>query len=430
MPLLDRLTGSIVIALLLLFGACTRPPPIEGVSGDSTDVKLVAGDRVDWGMLIRDSSDVKIVASDPARSNATCTFSEEPALTIGANDEDISHMFTTIRGTGRLSNGSVVAVDRRSAEVRIFDDAGRHLKTMGEPGEAPGEFLNPFILWITAGDTLWVGDYRPWRYNVFTAQGEFVRRVNLDPPYVNPSRAGGVLDNGYTVNGRVESIHSPDFDAPDTMVVEIHDPGGRLVGRLARIPHTTLGQVSEAADNFWLYPLFEAAAEVDAMGSTIVLAHGSKPEVLVLDETFKLRAIIRWTEPDRKVTHADVRAWRRDYRERYSRSIFSGWDQNDDARISPERPVADVFPAMSSIRIGRDGRIWIRRYDRPREDRGWLAFSAGGEFICHMAKLPGGVWEFGADYALVLHEAERGPDTVQLFNLEIPETSAGLATSP
>ena len=430
MPLLDSLTVSLGIALFLLFSGCNRPPPIEAVSGESTDVRLVAGDRVDLGALIRDSSDVKIVTSDPARSNATCTFSEEPALTIGASDKDVSHMFTTIRGMGRLSTGSVVAVDRTSAEVRIFDDAGQHLRTMGEPGEAPGEFLNPFILWVTPGDTLWVGDYRPWRYSVFTAQGEFVRRVNLDPPYVNPSRAGGVLDNGYTVNAREEWIRSPDFAAPDTMVVEVHDPGGRLVGSLARIPHGTLGKVSEASDNFWLSPLFEAVAEVDAVGSTIVLAHGSKPEILVLDDAFKLRSIIRWTEPERKVTYGDVRAWRRDYTERYTRSIFSGWDRNDDAMISPDRPVADVFPAMSSVRIGRDGRIWIRRYDRPGEDRGWLAFSADGEFICHMAKLPGGVWEFGADYVLVLHEAERGPETVQLYNLEVPRKPVDLAASP
>ena len=422
---------SLFFAFLLLCSACARQAPFDVAGTDSSDVKLVPTGNAEFSVLTGDSSDVNIVTSDPANSDATCTISEKPVLTIGADDEDVNQMFTTIRGMGRLSDGSVVVVDRRSAEVRIFGETGQHLRTMGgEHGEAPGEFLNPFLLWITSGDTLWVGDYRPWRYNVFTARGEFVRRVSLDPPYLNPSRAGGVLDNGYSVNARESRAYREDFSALDTMEVEIHDPGGRLVGTIARIPHGSLGQVSEAEDNFWLHPLYQASAEVDALGSTVVLGHGSKPEVRVLDEEFNLRMIIRWSEPERKVLRADVRAYRRDYRERYYRPLFLGWDRNDEAMISPERPVAAVFPVMSSVRIGRDGRIWIRLYDRPREDRGWLAFDADGRFTCHMANLPGGVREFGADYVLLLHEDERGLETLQMYELEIPVTRPDLAATP
>ncbi len=395
----NQCPGSLVLALVLLLSACSQQAPSETVAVDS--------------------SSAQIVTSAPASSEAMCTFSEEPVLVIGDDEEDDNQWFSTIRGMGRLSDGSVAVVDRTSAEVRIFDTSGRHLRSMGQRGEGPGEFTNPFILWVAAGDTLWVGDYRPWRYTVFTAQGEFVRRIVLKPVYPNSSRAGGVLGNGYTVNARVEGMRSPDFGAPDTMIVELHDPDGNLVGNLARIPHVTYGKVSEAED-FSLFPLFEGAAEVDALGSTIVLAHGSKPEVEVLDDEFNLRMIIRWPEPDREVTRADVRAWREDYRERRSQPSSSDWDEEDDAMISPERPVADVFPAMSSVRIGRDGRIWIRQYDRPREDRGWLAFGADGKFACHMAQLPGDVWEFGADYVLLLHRSELGLQTVRMHSLTSP----------
>ncbi|MCY4674421.1 MAG: hypothetical protein OXD43_11775 [Bacteroidetes bacterium] len=399
----NRSLGSLILTLVLPLSACAQQAPSETVAIDS--------------------SSAQIVTSAPASSEATCTFSEEPVLVIGDDEEDDNQWFSSIRGMGRLSDGSVVAVDRTSAEVRIYDASGRHLRSMGQRGKGPGEFSNPFILWVAAGDTLWVGDYRPWRYNVFTAQGEFVRTVGLKPTYINSSRAGGVLDNGYTVNAKEEGagvgMRTPDFGAPDTMIVEFHDPDGNLVGNLARIPHVTYGKVSEA-EGFSLFPLFEGAAEVDALGSTIVLAHGSKPEVQVLDDEFNLRMIIRWSEPDREVTRADVRAWREDYRERRSQPSSSEWNQYDDARMSPERPVADVFPAMSSVKIGRDGRIWIRQYDRPREDRGWLAFGADGKFACHMAQLPGDVWEFGADYVLLVHRSELGVQTVRMHSLTSP----------
>ncbi len=368
-----------------------------------------------------DSAGVRIVTSAPASSDATCTISEEPVLVIGEDEEDENQWFSSIRGMGRLSDGSVAAIDRSSAEVRIYDDTGRHLRSMGRNGEGPGEFLNPFILWITAGDTLWVGNYSPWRYNLFTAAGEFVRQVNLTPVFPNASMGGGVLDNGYTVNSRLKRALRENYTVPDTLVVDVHDSDGHLVSSLARMPDRTSGTVREAP-NFGLYPLFQSFAEVDARGSTIVLAHGRSTEARVLDDEFNLRTIVRWFEPDREVTSADVRAWREDYIESRTQFASPDWNHFDDARLSDERPVADLFPAISQVRVDRDGRIWVRQYDRPREDRGWLAFGPDGEFFCHMAALPGSVWEIGADYVLLLSETELGVQTVQLFRLDHPES--------
>ena len=236
----NQVLGSLVVALALLLGACSQQAPPET---ETVDI---------------DGSSAQIVTSTPSSSEATCTFSEEPILVIGDNEVDDNQWFSSVRGMGRLSDGSVAVVDRASAEIRIFDATGRHLRSMGHRGEGPGEFTNPFILWVAAGDSLWVGNYWPWSYTVFTAQGQFVRRIRLEPVYINESRGGGVLENGYTVNARETSTHDPDFGAPDTLIVEIHDPEGNLIRNLARIPHRSYGTVSEAS-NFLLGPLFDAS---------------------------------------------------------------------------------------------------------------------------------------------------------------------------
>lgn len=404
---------SCAITVVLLLSACAQPAAFDSVAIDPATI---------------DSSGVRIVTMDPTNSDATCRISEEPVLIIGEDEEDENQFFSSVRGMGRLSDGSIVVADYRAAEVRIYDNTGRHLRSMGQHGEGPGEFLNPYILWVTAGDTLWVGNYRPWSYNVFTVEGQFVRRVTLEPLYLNPSGAGGVLDNGYTVNERTEGMHQEDFSVKDTMIVELHDPSGALVGSLARIPNAYWGTIREES-NFWLFPLFASFAEIDARGSTIVLAHGSKAEIRVLDDDLNLRTIIRWFEPDREVTSADVRAWREDYIERRTQQSSLDWRSSEDARLSQKRPVADLFPVMSSVIVGRDGRIWIDSYDRPREERGWLAFGGGGEFICHMDQLPGDPWEFGADYVLLLHKSV-GAESVRMYHLTYPDTSADLAASP
>ena len=313
-------------------------------------------------MLPIDSAGVRIVESDPTSSDATCSITEEPTLVIGDDETDERQWFSYVRGAGRLSDGSIVAADRATAEVRIYDETGRHLRSMGRKGEGPGEFDDPFQLWVVVGDTLWVGDsMAPWRYNVFTAQGEFVRQVNLTPVFPNSSVQGGVLDNGYSVNSMTKHARRRDFTNPDTLLVQIHDPEGTL----ARMPDRSSGSVKEVPD-FGLFPLFQSFAGVDAAGSTIVLAHGSDTEVRVLDDVFNLRTIIRWFEPDREVTGAYVRAWREDYTRSRNQFASVRWSRFDDARVSSNRPVADLFPSISTVMIGKDGRIPRRAESRTR----------------------------------------------------------------
>ena len=404
MPPLNRCIQVLIVTLVVLSAACGQQPPAEPVGTDLPDVETVT----------IDTTGAVIVTSDPLSSDATCTISEEPTLVIGDNEYDDNQWFSTIRGTGQLSDGSIVAVDRRAAEVRIFDSTGRHLRSMGRSGEGPGEFLNPFILWITSGDTLWVGDYRPWRYNIFTAEGDFVRRVSLRPDYLNPSRGGGVLDNGFTVNARTTWSTKRDFSERQSLIVEVHDPNGNLAGGPLVISGRRQGSISGGPPNYSLFELFGASPEIDALGSTIAIAHGGRPEIQLLDHELKLQLVFRWNEPIRAVTGADVRTWRNNLRERRG----DDWDEYDEAAISTQRPIADNFPVMSSVRIGRDGRIWINRYNLPDEVRGWLGFNTDGGFVCHLAEMPGSVWEFGADYVLL--ESEEGPPTVRRHELKLP----------
>ena len=372
--------------------------------------------------LITDSAGITIVHSHPANSDATCTINAEPTVVIGDDQSDENLWFARVGHAARMSDGSIVAVDRGSNQIRVYDADGRHLRTMGRQGEGPGEFENgPFQMWVAAADTIWAGDYFPWRFNLFSADGEFVRGVGFTPQFINSSMGGGVLANGYSVNSTETRARKADFSVADTMIVEAHGPGGQLIDTLARIPHGRCGQDDhEALSTFWLPRLFYGGAEVDAAGSTVALAYGMSTEVRVLDDEFNLRLIVRWTEPDREVTAADVDAWREDYVETRPRPDYSPMAEAHDAMISEERPAAELFPAISAVVVGSDGRIWVRQYDRPREVRGWLAFEPDGRFLCHLAPLPGAIREFGADDVLLVHESELGVQTVRSHRLELP----------
>ena len=404
MTALNRYLQVLLIALVVLSAACGGQPPAEPVVTDLPEEVSIT----------LDTTGAVVVTSAPLSSDATCTISEEPTLVIGDNEHDDNQWFSTIRGAGRLSDGSIVVADRYAAEVRIYDREGRHLRSMGQSGEGPGEFRNPFGLWVTSGDTLWAGDYRPWRYNVFTAEGTLVRQVNLKPVYPNSSRGGGVLDNGFTINARRGWGTKRDFSERMSLFVEANDPNGNLTHGPLKMLGPREGTIRGGPSNFVIGELFGSRPDVDALGSTVALVHGSRPEVLLLDHKFGVKMIIRYNDPGQIVTRAHVRAWRDNLRERLGNRL----NEYDDAEISPDRPVADVFPFISSVKIGRDGRIWINRSDLPNEERGWLAFEADGRFVCHLAEMPGFTTEFGADYVLL--ELEEGTPNIRMHELKLP----------
>lgn len=363
-----------------------------------------------------DSAGIEIVTSNPALSDAVCTLGDEPAFRVGQDEGDEATWFSTIRGVRRLADGAVAVVDRTSAEIRIFDADGRHVRSMGRRGEGPAEFRSAWKLWALPGDTLWAGDYRPWRYNVFTRDGEWVRAVQMSPIYGNPSRSGGVLDNGISINTVERGPVRRDFRTPDTVVVEAHGPDGERLAVLERILHTTYGPEG-------MYQLFTASAVVEAGGSTIALGRTTEPELRLLDEEMRLRRILRWTVADREVRGADVRAWRDNYVRSRGGRDSPDWGPFDEDVVSDDVPAADEFPAFSSARIGRDGRAWVLPYQGPRDEGvRWMAFEPDGGFLCHLEHSHTGLtlYEFGADYWLGVQADELGIETVVVFGLTVP----------
>ena len=157
--------------------------------------------------------------------------------------------------------------------------------------------------------------------------------------------------------------------------------------------------------------------------STIALARTSETEVRLLDDELRPRRILRWPDSDRDVTGADVRAWRDDYIESRGGRNSPNWSMIDDLVVSDDVPAADVFPAFSYVEIGRDGRVWVLPYWRPRaEATRLMGFDRDGGFLCHLEYSHSGLtaYEFGADYWLGVQADELGVETVVVYRLTTP----------
>ncbi len=380
-------------------------------------------------IALRDSASVSIVDNDLSRLGATCAVDAEPLLSIGDTEGEEPYQLYRVFGATRLSDGRIALVNQGSQEVRYYDPSGEFLASAGGAGEGPGEFRNAFYLWAQPGDTLWVGDYFPWRFNVFGPAGRFLKTVRLEGDYVNAD-VFGVLDDGHVAIAEREFPlgHPAGVFTPVERTVMVHDAAGAFADTVATLENGRWGVMSDDPDAVGLYPFFESFSSVATGGSRIVAGHQSRPELRiyeVADDGVRMTRIVRWTTGvDRTVTDADVAAQKETETERFADMSEAMKRQLLDPLVRDDRPVADVLPAFRDPHVGRDGRIWVHEYRRPTaaEPGPWLAFDGDGRFQCR-ATLPDydEILEFGADYLLAKSRDNLGVERVVMHRLRAPE---------
>jgi hypothetical protein len=374
---------------------------------------------------VRDSAGLVIVENDLERLRATCRVDSTPVVRIGVAEGDEVHELYRVFGATRLSDGRIVLVNQGTQEIRSYDREGRFLQRAGRAGQGPGEFSDAFQIWPLPGDTVYVGDSRPWQFLVFDPEGRWVRTVRPEPFYANPPEITLVLDDGRLVLAeRPLRTMVSNFGLMQLTVV-VHAPDGTLVDTIGTYPAGRWGRVGSNPAEPFLFPLFESFTRVTAGGSRIVLGHGSRTELQLLraGERIRLERLVRWTVGDRRVTGADIEAERRRLEEQYRDMPPDRRALLVDPLVSDRRPVADEFPAFSRIVLGRDGRIWVQEYRRPRdpETQRWVVFDAQGRAQCR-ATVPtrGRLLEAGGDYVLTMDPDEDDVERVSLFTLAGP----------
>src|SRR5687768_1257800 len=143
------------------------------------------GDADSGVTTMRDSAGIAIAENDLARLTSTCTMTSTPTVSIGSAEGEEAYQLYRVFGARKLSDGRIVLVNQGSQQLRFYDASGKFLNAAGREGRGPGEFENAFYLWVLPGDTVWVGDYRPWQFHVFGPDGTWKRTVRPTPQYYN-----------------------------------------------------------------------------------------------------------------------------------------------------------------------------------------------------------------------------------------------------
>lgn len=206
-----------------------------------------------------------------AQSIPEWRFVEE--LRIGSENDDPTGL-SDVRGLVVDKKGNIWVLEFSAQEIRLFDPAGHHLRTIGRKGQGPGEFIYADGMAMAPDGLIWVHDPQNGRFSIFTPDGKFARQQLAVSGGYGAIWFGGIDAKGriwdQLIGGSSDRLAarmrraSPDWTRVDTLTLpRCSPPGGsseasyfKLPGGMIGVPYFA-GPVSAPdynGDSYWCAP--------------------------------------------------------------------------------------------------------------------------------------------------------------------------------
>jgi len=164
-------------------------------------------------------------ANDPAGADITLAPALEDVYTVGAMEGEDWEIFGRIRSVDFDENGNLHILDSQADRVVVVGPDGDFVRTVGKPGEGPGEFSSLRDLVVHRD-----GSYAVLTFgsiHLFDTDGEFTGTVPADMATGMPVRAQGLPD-GRLVSSNVLRMNMLGSGG-SVGIVTSEEPEGRAI---------------------------------------------------------------------------------------------------------------------------------------------------------------------------------------------------------
>jgi hypothetical protein len=395
--------------LLVMLSCCT------------TDVRSTAGE----GQHI---DSVAPLAKQKWSQSTAWLIGPEPLTVVGEVDGPVALLLGDVRSASRFTDGRIAIADNSTKEIRFFDAAGGHLRSVGRFGEGPGEYRFLGAMARTPHDTLLLADGRLQRITVLTPEGDYVRSFQISGvPATERVRQISAVDDRYAVMLPYPGIG--DIERPEGMSshpvtvwsVDLASGVGTSIGevdseQIIVKKHGGMRSSSRIAP-------FATPGHVAAGAGFVVIGSSADDNIRIYtmsDHEVRHLARVRPTpavQPGDATRYYSASDPKRDINLLFQRSGFED--------VSPRR-----MPAFDDVLVDPDSNVWVRRYAPPweRDPSEWDVHNSRGEWLGTVA-LPRlrpldsrkkDLLEVGLDYALLLLEDSMGVQRVGLYRVRKP----------
>ena len=330
---------------------------------------------------IVDSAGVRIVEShSPTWGEDGRRIDPEPSLRIGQVEGEEPYEFGQLWDGVLLADGQMAVSDGQAREVRVFDSAGRHVNTLGQAGDGPGEFRNLGTVFEYRGDSIAAFDGRLYRTSVFSRSSGLARTVQ--------NRVEGNFGVfGFLRHGpfllfnpgqyRPELPQGLQWDSTDVVAMDLSGDSSKIVTRLP-ILERLIGPGGRRESWRLQGVSIQAVAEDGFYWAT-----SDRYEISFYDTEGDVRRILRRPIQPR-VIDASMKA-------EYEAATLTDFPRTQGeerarmfARNFEDASYAETLPLFATAFVDGDQRLWVSEWPWPsllKPPRRWSVFSAEGVWL-------------------------------------------------
>jgi hypothetical protein len=260
-------------------------------------------------------------------------------------------------------------LDRGNHRVVVFDDGGRHVRTLSRRGGGPGELQWPQAIVIEASGNLAITDIGHRGLVRVTAAGEPLEHRVLEDWWGGEIARFG---DSVVVQKQVGAVNGSSSH-------ELHvldDGGGRA---LVAFPATPMRPVDLGCVRISGMPRLFAPSLTWATGGSRAAVAGTASYEIEIHEPVGLVARVRRDLPPRAATRELAI---QEVGEEFTVAFGSGGGCSaEPGKVVDERGFADVIPADRRVAIGPDGTLWVLRYAVRGDPAPLDVFADDGEYL-------------------------------------------------
>lgn len=345
-----------------------------------------SGNRVgdgEWAGSISDSAGIRVVANSGAglweRSEAWRLVEE-----MSISDREIPRLqFGQIQDVAVDSRGRILVLDDMTNEFHVFSPRGEHLRSVGGEGGGPGEFTDPFQIFVLPGDSVLVPDLGNARASVFGPDGSLARTFPVDALDL-AARRWGVSGEGDVIARRSGSVDA---------LLRL-DARGEVRDTLARFAGPTL----ESAPELVLLSPIPVWGALPAGG--VAYGHTHAYRITIADEEGATRLVF-----SRPLAPSDLSETQRNHlREGLRATLAERAPPETVEQLLAAISFHEELPLVADVLAGPEGTLWIQRATPPEEMRVealniyrtaayrshvWDVFDSGGRYLGAVDLAPG-----------------------------------------
>ncbi len=354
------------------------------------------------GQKIKTVDGVTVVSNgkkpNPAKGQPSkIVLAEE--LTIGGGS-DPDKAFSQVSAFVVDNEGTILALDFKDQKIKVFDRAGKYLRSIGKPGQGPGELGMASGIQITADNTLVIEDATNRRLAQFKPTGEFIKNISTSNKL---GLVGILLDGQGNILGREMGL--TEGNAKMFFEIKKFDPDLKPLFTLDKIefpvPIPGSGVKMNILDLISVYQF--------GPGGNIYYGRNANYDIKIFSPEGKpLRTIQKEYDPV-KVTQKDID----EMLERIP-NVAGG------ANIKDMFSFPDFFPPFQNFLLDDQGRMYVRTYTKGKVKGEYMidVFDPEGRFIAQfITKADLRLFKAGKAYGI--EETEDGYQTIKRYTVSI-----------